>query len=196
MEYLKIFVSFAEVIEPLNDSERGRLFVAMLKYAERGELPELKGNERFVWPIAKQSIDRTRDENERLRANGARGGRPRKAKETNENQQKPNESQKDKDNDNPSGDDEEDCSAAEETRARIGKAYIELFGRKATPEELSELEWRISRFRQDLELGEEALRLAAAYGASAPAMYAEKLLQNWYARGIRTMDDYAMREEM
>ena len=194
MEYLKIFVSFAEVIEPLNDSERGRLFVAMLKYAERGELPELKGNERFVWPIAKQSIDRTRDENERLRANGARGGRPRKAKETNENQQKPNESQKD--NDNPSGDDEEVSSASNDARARISRAFMELCGRKPTPEELKGLTWRLDRFCQDTELGEEALRLAAAYGAGAPGLYAEKLLQDWYARGIRTMDDYAMREEM
>ena len=58
MEYLKIWTSFEEIIEPLNESERGRLFTAMLRYARYGELPELKGNERFTWPIAKQAIDR------------------------------------------------------------------------------------------------------------------------------------------
>ena len=92
MEYLKIWCSFAEIIEPLNDAERGRLFTAMLEYAERGTLPEFKGNERYIWPMAKQSIDRTRDESGRKRENGQRGGRPRKPEETSENQKKANES--------------------------------------------------------------------------------------------------------
>lgn len=110
MEYLKIWTSFAEIIEPLNDSERGRLFTAMLVYADCGELPEFKGNERYVWPIAKQAIDRARAESEKLAANGSKGGRPRKNQEkpneTKENQEKPNEShkdnnkEKDKDKDN------------------------------------------------------------------------------------------------
>lgn len=104
MEYLKIWTSFAEIIEPLNDSERGRLFTAMLVYAECGEQPEFKGNERYVWPIAKQAIDRARAESEKLTANGSKGGRPRKNQtkpnETNENQEKPNESQKDNNKDN------------------------------------------------------------------------------------------------
>lgn len=90
MEYLKVWTSFAEIIEPLNDSERGRLFTMMLSYAATGEQPELKGNERYVWPVAKQAIDRTKAENDKLTVNGSKGGRP-KAKETNENQDKPNE---------------------------------------------------------------------------------------------------------
>ena len=102
MEYLKIWVSFAEILEPLNDSERGRLFTAMLEYAGSGALPEFKGNERFTWPAAKQAIDRARAESERLTANGSKGRRPRKNQqkpnETNENQQKPNESHKDNNN--------------------------------------------------------------------------------------------------
>ena len=87
MEYLKIWVSFAEILEPLNDSERGRLFTAMLEYAATGTPPEFKGNERFTWPAAKQAIDRARAESERLTANGSKGRRPRK------NQQKPNQVQ-------------------------------------------------------------------------------------------------------
>ena len=70
MEYLKIWTSFEEIIEPLNESERGRLFTAMLHYARCEELPELKGNERFTWPIAKQAIDRARAESEKQTANG------------------------------------------------------------------------------------------------------------------------------
>ena len=78
MEYLKIWTSFREVISPLNDAEKGRLFDAMLIYAESGEQPELKGNERYIWPSAKQAIDRAVQKAETLRQNGNKGGRPPK----------------------------------------------------------------------------------------------------------------------
>lgn len=101
MEYLKIWTSFAEIIEPLNDAERGRLFTAMLNYAEREELPEFKGNERYTWPMAKQAIDRARAESEKQTANGSKGGRPKKnpekPTETQQNPEKPTETLKDKD---------------------------------------------------------------------------------------------------
>ena len=104
MDYLKIWVSFLEVIEPLNDGERGRLFTSMLEYAKTGTMPEFKGNERFIWPMAKQTIDRARAESDRLTVNGSKGGRPKKNQqkptESNENQQEPTESQKEKDKEN------------------------------------------------------------------------------------------------
>jgi hypothetical protein len=92
MEYLKIWTSFRESISPLNDAEKGRLFDAMLLYAETGELPDLKGNERYIWPTAKQAIDRAAQKAETLRQNGNKGGRPPKQAETNENPEKTNES--------------------------------------------------------------------------------------------------------
>jgi len=101
MEYLKIWTSFEEIIEPLNESERGRLFTAMLHYARCEELPELKGNERFTWPIAKQAIDRARAESEKQTVNGSKGGRPKKnpekPTETQQNPEKPTETLKEKD---------------------------------------------------------------------------------------------------
>ena len=104
MDYLKIWVSFLEVIDPLNDGERGRLFTAMLEYAKTGTTPEFKGNERFIWPMAKQTIDRARAESDRLTVNGSKGGRPRKNQqkpnETNKNQEEPTETQKDKEKKN------------------------------------------------------------------------------------------------
>ena len=81
MEYLKIWVSFREVTECLADDEKGRLFDAMLAYAETGEEPELTGNERFVWPCARQNIRKAAEECGRLRANGRKGGRPRREAE-------------------------------------------------------------------------------------------------------------------
>jgi hypothetical protein len=101
MEYLKIWTSFRESISPLNDAEKGRLFDAMLLYAETGEQPDFKGNERYIWPTAKQAIDRAAQKADTLRQNGSKGGRPPKPEETKENQTKANESylfDKDKEN--------------------------------------------------------------------------------------------------
>ena len=60
MKYLKIFTDFVIDMEALGDAERGRLFTAMLLYAETGEDVELKGNERFIWAKTKANIDACR----------------------------------------------------------------------------------------------------------------------------------------
>ena len=75
----------------LQDDEKGRLFCMMLDYADSGNEPEtFAGNERFLWPVAKQHIDLAAQKNEILRQNGMKGGRP-KAEETKQNQTEPNE---------------------------------------------------------------------------------------------------------
>jgi hypothetical protein len=103
MKYLKVWTSFREVIEPLQDAEKGRLFDMMLLYAEEGIDPgNFAGNERFVWPAAKQIIDLTAEKAEKLRQNGLKGGRPvtkdnqEEANESKNNQSKANESHKEK----------------------------------------------------------------------------------------------------
>lgn len=82
MKYLKVFTDFADAMEELGDAERGRLFTAMLKYAETGAAPDFRGNERFIWPVAKLQIDRMAAECEgrakTSRENGSKGGRPKK----------------------------------------------------------------------------------------------------------------------
>ena len=75
MKYLKVWTSFREVISPLADAEKGRLFDMMLQYAEDGTEPgNFAGNERFTWPAAKQIIDLANDKIEKLRKNGSKGG--------------------------------------------------------------------------------------------------------------------------
>lgn len=102
MKYLKIWTNFRELIEPLNKEEKGTLFDAMLNYAETGEIPELEGNERFLFPVAKQMIDMACEKNESLRQNGLKGGRPKtkqnqtEPNETNENQTEPEKAYKEK----------------------------------------------------------------------------------------------------
>ena len=61
MKYLKVSTAFAKSIEVLSDAEKGRLFSAMLRYAETGEEPTLNGSERVVWPVAKGNIDKQAD---------------------------------------------------------------------------------------------------------------------------------------
>ena len=62
--------SFLQSMEPLNDAERGRLFVACLEYSMSGVEPELRGNERFVFPTIKSQIDRDKNKyNKQCRQN-------------------------------------------------------------------------------------------------------------------------------
>lgn len=103
MKYLKIWTSFYDLIGQLQYDEIGRLFEAMLVYADSGNEPDdFAGNERFLWPVAKQQIDLAAEQNEVLRQNGMKGGRPKtkqnqtKPNETKRNQTKPNESYKEK----------------------------------------------------------------------------------------------------
>lgn len=82
----------------------GRLLSAILNYSEFGVVPLMDKNdpEYWVWPAVKDRIDRDRkaynEKCERARANGKRGGRPRKnqaeepedePEETEENQEEP-----------------------------------------------------------------------------------------------------------
>ena len=103
MKYLKVWTSFRDVIQPLSDAEKGRLFDAMLIYTEDGTEPaDFAGNERFIWPAAKQIIDLASEKAEKLRQNGLKGGRPvtkenqTEANESKNNQSEPNESCKEK----------------------------------------------------------------------------------------------------
>jgi hypothetical protein len=57
MTYLKVFTDFRELMEPLSAEEKGRLFEAMLSYAMDGAEAVLEGNERFIWPVARRTID-------------------------------------------------------------------------------------------------------------------------------------------
>lgn len=65
IEYFCCYHSYLEVMEQLNDTERGRLFTACLLYSKSGEVPELRGNERFVFPAFRSQIDRDKEKHGR-----------------------------------------------------------------------------------------------------------------------------------
>lgn len=56
--YIKIFVDWLDAIEPLGDAERGRLFTSLLEYARTGAVPQLNGNERFIFPMMRAQVAR------------------------------------------------------------------------------------------------------------------------------------------
>ena len=57
-EYICLYHSYRDAIQALDDAERGRLLTAMLEYTLTGEAGDLRGNERFVFPLIKSQIDR------------------------------------------------------------------------------------------------------------------------------------------
>ena len=81
-EFFCAYHSYLEAIEPLSMEERGRLFTACLAYSRTGELLEMPGSERYVFPSLKGQIDRDReaygDFCQRQSERGRLGGRPRK----------------------------------------------------------------------------------------------------------------------
>jgi hypothetical protein len=174
MEYLKIWTNFRDSISPLNDAEKGRLFDAMLLYAETGEQTDFKGNERYIWPTAKQAIDRAAQKAETLRQNGSKGGRPPKKAETNGNQTKPNETKQnqtktnesylfDKDKENIKEKEEED---KEDTRTREDMPF------GLTDDDI---QTSLDR-RQQLE---DAARSIGLQVTEAGMMYGERLVQEY-----------------
>lgn len=95
MTYLQIFADMQELFEPFDDAERGRLLTAMMAYAfgDDAEI-SLPGNERYIWPVLRRTIDQSRAAIEKKQAAGSSGGRGNKASEIAEKQTKAEESKK------------------------------------------------------------------------------------------------------
>lgn len=83
LEYIKVFYDWEEATEALTFEERGRLIIAMLQYAKGKDMIELTGNEKFIFPMCKNLIERAHQHYdvvvERNRKNGALGGKAKQA---------------------------------------------------------------------------------------------------------------------
>lgn len=53
-----IYFDIIPLIEEMNPENAGQLFLAILKYAQYGEIPSLSGLARSVWPFIKSLVDR------------------------------------------------------------------------------------------------------------------------------------------
>ena len=82
MTYICLYLDYLELLEPYDLTARGALLTALLRYARTGEVPEFQGPERYLWPFLQNQFDRDAKAYEmrcaQNRANGAKGGRPRK----------------------------------------------------------------------------------------------------------------------
>lgn len=94
--HLKLYFDFETKTKELSDEEKGRLLLAMLRYAKDGIEESLDGNERFLFPVFKIQIDEDINTYETKVSNGSKGGRPVKneePEETENNLKEPNETE-------------------------------------------------------------------------------------------------------
>lgn len=61
LDSFNVYHSYLMALGPLNDAECGRLLKACLHYSMTGEVPELRGNERFLFPSWQSQIDRDKE---------------------------------------------------------------------------------------------------------------------------------------
>ena len=115
MKYLKIFTNFLDVTAALSDGAMGRLFRAMLLYAENGTETAFRGKEAVAWAVAKQQIDRERETYE-SKVNSVEKARNYRTKQRSDrNEMEPRE-EKEKEKEN------EKEKEKEKERERIGAA--------------------------------------------------------------------------
>ena len=76
LDYLKVFPDIEVLLKRYDDAQRGRLFMAMMAYAYRGELPTFGENapEWYVWDTLQFKIDQCAESLEAKKANGKKGG--------------------------------------------------------------------------------------------------------------------------
>ena len=99
-EYFCAYHTLEESLKPFSDAERGRILSAALAYSARGELVELVGNEKFIWPTVKMLIDRDKDAYEqKCKVNRENGRKSLDAAKTRQTPNAPQDKDKDKDED-------------------------------------------------------------------------------------------------
>lgn len=205
MTYFKLFYDSLELLEPLTNTERGRLFTAVLEYANTGEIPALTGNERFIFPIFRQQADRDKAEYEQFvhnqRIKGAKGGRPRTRKENPELFSDAAKTQdKDKDQDQDKGQDQakdegegkDGVEAGVAAVAALTEVWNERMGSALSPRGRKEL----ARFVTDMGPACCLRAFDAALDAGRPNWaYVRGILRTKQSQGVRSPEDWERLEQ-
>ena len=91
--YYTLYFNWIEDTQELNDQEKGRLIDAIVLYARGDDWQErIKGNERYVFPIYKNQLDRARRLSEVRAEAGAKGGNQNQARNSKVKQSEANRS--------------------------------------------------------------------------------------------------------
>lgn len=89
LPYIKVYTDFIDIVRALDNGARGRLFLAVMQYANGEEPDELTGAEKIAFLTIKNQIDRDRtaymDISEKRRQSGTLGGRPKRSTEVKAN---------------------------------------------------------------------------------------------------------------
>ena len=200
ISYFCAYHSLLESMEPLNDAERGRLFTACLTYSKTGEVLELRGNERFVFPGVRGQIDRDREKYEKKcnqnSENGKRGGRPKKSEKSErflEKAKKANGFLKSQGKEKGKENEEENIAAsaaicAHAREAAAWEAFCEnSLPSHQTPAALQAIRDWCDIAGDDLVIG--AIEHVGRTVGKKPWGYIEKPLREWHEAGLKTADD-------
>lgn len=207
LESFNAYHSYLKAIEPLNDAERGRLFTACLQYSMTGEAPELRGNERFIFPSMAAQIDRDKEsyaakcrknaenvskrwsKNDRIPSHtdeyGGKSGIPNDTKRT-------KDKDKDKDKDNtvtpltPQG----ETAAAPAGVEQVLACYRRAIGKPSPGIEDQAAQW-LGVLSPELIC--MAIEAAVEHGKPSWA-YVRGILRRCHESGIRTPEDYQAAE--
>ena len=120
LDYLKIFPDIEIMLKRYTDEERGRLFMAMMAYAYRGEEPDFAedAHEWYIWDTIKFKIDQCTETLETKRTSGKKGG---SVKQTEADASKANQGEAEESNVKHI---EADASKVKQTEADASKADI------------------------------------------------------------------------
>lgn len=85
----QVYYDYEEHLELLSDEEKGRLLMAMLKYAKTGEVSGLEGATMMAFSFIRLQMDRDDAKYEETcrknRENGSKGGRPKETEQSSDN---------------------------------------------------------------------------------------------------------------
>lgn len=75
LPYIQLPMDLQESFEQLDAAELGRLVLAMMQYNRTGETAQLTGNEKILWPIVRDMLDRMQAARDQRVQAGKKGGK-------------------------------------------------------------------------------------------------------------------------
>lgn len=167
LDYLKVFPDFEIMLRRYTDEERGRLFMAMMAYAYRGEEPDFEESARewLIWDTIKFKIDQCTENLESKRANGRKGGSTAKQDKANRSNAKQTEANESKSKQNPHIQEQEQEHVQEQEQEYVVRSNPQ------TPFDLTDDELReIRQERAEVETAARRVGLPASTLADQDCM--------------------------
>lgn len=201
MTYLQLHHSYLDVTRKLTDAEFGKLVRALARYSmNQGDRPKVLPKLEMIYDMMCDQIDRERElysrKAEAARINGAKGGRPRKPKETDSETQETQGKTHETDtithdaNISSNNNKQNNYDDDDDIRVRVRGWMEAAFCREVTGEEVASVADPAVTYCLEYLLVEELIERAARYGAKNPAPYIRKMMADAAQEHIRTLAEY------